>query len=205
MDKNELLKYATSLDPAQRAMLEGKQVQSETKYDTIPLPAAILASTQFFANQTADLAIKNFDGNGIRVNSGKFFLIQTIGAVIESIAAAVTGQNIVDVINQCALRLQIDSKVMGTFPLHQLTGFGGAFLPSQVGPTVAANPPGGVANFGITNGMPLSQPFRINPMLIEPQKNFAAFLIAPTGAPITLAGILGLKICLGGLQFQAIQ
>jgi hypothetical protein len=205
MDKNELLKYATSLDPAQRAQLEGKQVQSETKYDTIALAAAVLPTTQFFANQTADLAVKNFDGNGILVNSGKYFLIQTIGAVISSIAPAVTAQNIVDVINLCSVRLQVDNKIMGTFPLHQLTGFGGAYLPSQVAVTAAAAPAGAASNFGITNGVPHSQPFRVNPMLIEPQKAFAMFLVAPTTTPITLAGILGLKFCLGGLQFQAIQ
>lgn len=202
---NELLKYATSLDPAQQAMLAGKQVISETKYDTLTLAAAVVPTTQFFANQTADLGIKNFDGNGILVNSGKLFLIQTVGVVITAIAAATTGQNIVDVINQCALRIQVDSKIMGTFPLHQLTGFGGAYLPSQVAVTAAAAPAGAVSNFGITNGVPQSQPFRINPMLIEGQKAFAAFLVAPTTTAITLAGTLGLKVCLGGLQFQAIQ
>lgn len=205
MKPNELLSYATSLDPAQAAMIQGKQVISETKYDTLTLAAAVVPNTQFFANQTADLAIKNFDGNGILVNSGKLFLIQTLGVVVSAIAAATTAQNIADVINLCSLRLQVDSKIMGTFPLHQLTGFGGAYLPSQVAVTAAAAPAGAVSNFGITNGVPQSQPFRLNPMLIEGQKAFAAFLIAPTGTAITLAGTLGLKVCLGGLQFQAIQ
>lgn len=203
---DELLKYATSLDPAQQAQLSGKQVVSETKYDTLTFAAAVVPSqTQFFANQNADLAIKNFDGNGILVNSGKLFLAQTLGVVITSISAALTGQNIADFINQTSLRLQVDQKVMGTFAIHQLTGFGGAFLPSQVAVTAAAAPAGAVSNFGISNGMPMSQPFRINPLLIEGQKAFAAFLIGPTGAPITLAGTMGVKVLLGGLQFQAIQ
>ena len=206
MGKDSLLNYATSLDPAQTQMLQGKQAVSETKYDTLTLAAAVLPNqTQFFANQNADLAIKNFDGNGILVNSGKLFLIQTLGLIITGISAAVTGQNIVDLINRCCVRLQIDQKVMGTFPVHQLTGFGGAYLPSQVGVTVAVAPPGAVANFGITNGVPQSQPFRISPMLIEGQKAFAAFLIGPTGTAITLAGTLEVKIALGGVQFQAIQ
>jgi len=204
-DKNSLMQYASSLDPAQQAMLQGKQVISETKYDTLILPAVVLANTPFFQAQTPDLAVKNFDGNGYLLNSGKWFLFQTLGVNITNISAAVTGQNIVDVINRCALRIQIDQKVMGTYPVHQLTGFGGAFLSSNVAATVAANPPGGVANFGITNGMPQSQPFRVIPQLIEPQKAFVATLIAPTGTTITLLGTLEIKVSLGGLQFQAIQ
>lgn len=202
----DLLGYATSLDPAQAALLAGKQVVSETKYDTLTLAAAAIpAQTQFFANQTAELALKNFDGNGILVGTGRLFLAQTLAVKITDIAAATTGQNIIDVINKCALRLQVDNKIMGTFPIHQLTGAGGAYLPSQVAVTAAAAPAGAVSNFGIENGQPQNQPFRISPMLIEGQKAFAAFLIGPTGTPITLAGTLGLKVLVGGLQFQAIQ
>lgn len=203
---NELMKYATSLDPAQRASLEGKQVVSETKYDTLTLAAAVVPNqTQFFAQQNADLAVKNFDGNGVLVASGKSFLAQTLGVVITKIAAAATAQNIVDLIYNCTLRLQVDQKIMGTYPIHMLTGFGGAYLPSQVAVAAAAAPAGATANFGITNGFPHSQPFRINPLLIEGQKAFAAFLIGPTGTPITLAGTLDIRVLLGGLQFQAIQ
>jgi hypothetical protein len=163
------------------------------------------ASTQFFANPTGDTAIKNFEGPGQLVTSGKLFLIQNVGVCIAAIAAATTGQNLYDLIMRCALRLQIDQKVMGTFPIHQLTGFGGAFTPSQVNATVAANPPGGVANFNITNGEPVNQPFRIRPQLVEGQKAFAAFLIGPTGAPINLAGAVDVKVLVHGIQFQAIQ
>ena len=205
-ENSDLLKYATSLDPAQAALIQGKQVISETKYDTLTLAAAAVpAQTQFFATPSADLAIKNFEGPGMLITSGKLFLAQTLGVVIAQIAAATTAQNLVDLINKCSLRLQVDQKVMGTFPIHQLTGFGGAFTPSQVAPTVAANPAGGQANFNITNGVPHSQPFRINPLLIEGQKAFAAYLIGPTGTAITLAGAVDLKVCIGGLQFQAIQ
>jgi hypothetical protein len=205
-DNNDLMKYATSLDPAQRDNLAGKQVVSETKFDTLTLAAAVIPNqTQFFANQNADLAVKNFDGNGILVASGKSFLAQTLGLIITKINAAVTAQNLVDLINNCTVRLQVDQKIMGTYCAHQLTGFGGAFLPSQVAVTAAAAPAGATANFGISNGMPMSQPFRINPLLIEGQKAFAAFLIGPTGSPITLAGTVDLRIAIGGLQFQAIQ
>lgn len=205
-DIKELLSYATSLDPAQAALIAGKQVISETKYDSLTLAAAAIpAQTQFFANQTAELALKNFDGNGILVGTGRLFLAQTLGVKITDIAAATTGQNIIDFINKCTLRLQVDNKIMGTFPVHQLTGFGGLFLSSQVAATVAVNPVGGLAATGIENGVPQNQPFRISPMLIEGQKAFAAFLIGPTGTPIVLAGTLGVKVLVGGLQFQAIQ
>lgn len=198
--------FATSLDPIQARLVEGKQALSETKYDTLTLAAAVLPNTtQFFAAQSADLAAKNFDGNGVLVSTGKLFLIQTISFKITAISAAVTAQNIADVINNCALRIQIDSKINGTFPLHQLTGAGGVFVPSQVAVTAAAAPAGAVANFGIENGMPQNQPFRVKPMLIEGQKSFAAFLVAPTGTAITLAGTLGVKLCLGGFLFQPIQ
>jgi len=108
-------------------------------------------------------------------------------------------------LNKTAVRLQVDQKIMGTFPSHMLTGFGGAYLPSQVAVTAAAAPAGAVSNFGITNGAPQNQPYRVRPMLIEGQKSFAAYLVGPTGAPITLAGTLGIKILVGGLQFQPIQ
>jgi hypothetical protein len=203
---SNILDYATSLDPIQAQMLAGKQVISETKYDTLTLAAAAVpATTQFFAASSADLAIKNFDGNGILVSSGKYFLAQTLGILITDIAAALTAQNIYDVLHKCAVRIQVDSKIMGTFPVHQLTGFGGAYLPSQVAVTSAAPPAGAVANFGIANGVPQNQPFRLKPMLIEGQKNFSAFLIGPTGSAITLAGTMGIKMLVGGLQFQAIQ
>jgi len=202
----DLLQYATSLDPAQAAALAGKQVISETKYDTLTLPAAAVgAQTQFFANQTAELALKNFDGNGILVGTGRLFLAQTLGVKITGNAAATTAQNILDVVNRCCIRLQVDNKIMGTFPVHQLTGFGGIYAPSQVAVTAAAAPAGAVANFGLENGSPQNQPFRLSPMLIEGQKAFAAFLISPTGTPIVLAGTLDLKVIVGGLQFQAIQ
>ena len=94
---------------------------------------------------------------------------------------------------------------MGTFAIHQLTGAGGVYAPSQVAPTVAANPIGGFAATALENGMPMNQPYRVKPMLIEGQKNFAAFLVGPTGAPITLAGTLEVKVLLGGIQYQSIQ
>ena len=203
--QDNLLDFATSLDPFQVEMLKGKQSISETKYDTINLAAAAVVRTDFFQTPSADLAIKNFEGPGILVTSGKLFLVQTIGVVIASIAAAATAQNLMDLIMLCSLRITNDQKIMGTFPLHQLTGFGGAYLPSQVAVTPAAAPAGAVSNFGVTNGMPHNQPFRVRPMLVEGQKPFTVSLIAPTGTAITLAGIVGLKVCLGGLQFQSIQ
>lgn len=204
--QDNLLDFATSLDPFQVDQLKGKQSISETKYDTLLLAAAAIpARTDFFQTPSADTAIKNFEGPGILVTSGKLFLVQTLGVVISSIAAATTAQNLMDLIMLCAVRITNDQKIMGTFPLHQLTGFGGAYLPSQVAVTAAAAPAGAVSNFGITNGMPHNQPFRVRPMLIEGQKPFSASLVAPTGVPITLAGAVGLKVCLGGLQFQSIQ
>lgn len=204
--QSSIMDFITSLDPIQAQMVANKQSISETKYDTLTLAAAAIpAQTTFFATTSADLALKNFEGPGNLVTSGKLFLIQTIGVVIASIAAAATAQNLADLVNLCSLRLQVDQKIMGTFPLHQLTGFGGAYLPSQVAVTAAAAPAGAVANFGITNGAPINQPFRVRPMLVEGQKQFAAYLIAPTGTAITLAGTVGLKVCLGGLQFQPIQ
>lgn len=204
--QSSIMDFITSLDPIQAQMVANKQSISETKYDTVTLAAAVIpAQTTFFATTSADLALKNFEGPGNLVTSGKLFLIQTIGVVLANIGTACTAQNLVDVINLCSLRLQVDQKIMGTFPLHQLTGFGGAFLPSQVAVTAAAAPAGAAANFGVTNGMPINQPFRVRPMLVEGQKQFAAYLIAPTAAPMTLAGTLGIKVCLGGLQFQPIQ
>lgn len=203
---NSLLDYATSLDPIQSQVLAGKQSISETKYDTLTLAAAAIpASTQFFATPSADLAIKNFDGAAQLVSAGKHFLIQTIGVKICSIAAATTAQNILDFINKCSLRLQVDQKIMGTFAVHQLTGAGGIFMPSQGGVTSAAAPVGATMTTGLENGVPHNQPFRVKPMLIEGQKNFAAYLIGPTGTAITLAGTLEIKVLLGGLQFQSIQ
>lgn len=203
---NDLLKYATSLDPAQLQMIGAKQAISETKYDTLTLAAAVIPNqTQFFANPSADLAVKNFEGPSNLVTSGKLFLAQTLGFKIVRIAAATTAQNLMDLIENCSLRVQCDQKVMGTFPVSQLTGFGGIYLPSQVAATPAAPPAGAVSNFGISNGIPHSQPFRINPLLVEGQKSFAAFLIAPTGNAITLAGAIDVKVLIGGIQFQAIQ
>lgn len=202
----DLMRFATSLDPAQSAQLVGKQSIGETKYDTLTFAAGAIANqTQFFANQTAELAVKNFDGNGYLVGAGKFFLAQTLGLKIVGVGAATTGANVIDFVNRCALRIQVDNKIMGTFPVHQLTGFGGIFAPSQVAPTVAANPPGGVASTALENGIPQNQPFRLPPMLLEGQKPFAAFLIAPTTTPITLADVLSIKVLVGGIQFQAIQ
>jgi hypothetical protein len=202
----DLLQYSTSLDPAQAQQLVGKQVIGETKWDTLTLAAAAIpASTQFFAAQTSELAVKNFDGNGYLVGQGKFFLAQTLGVKVLTSSATLTGQNVLDFVNRCCLRLQVDNKIMGTFPVHQLTGFGGVFAPSQVAPTIAANPPGGVASTALENGTPQNLPFRIPPMLLEGQKAFAAFLIAPTTTAITLAGILEVKVLVGGLQFQSIQ
>ena len=201
-----ILDFATSLDPGQMQLLVGKQSISETKYDTLTLAAAAIPSTtQFFATPSSDVAHKNFEGPSQLITSGKLFLVQTIGVVISQIAAAATAQNLLDLINNCAVRLQVDQKIMGTFPLHQLTGFGGAFLAGQTAVTAAAAPAGATANFGITNGVPQNQPFRLRPMLIEGQKNFAAYLIGPTGTVITLAGAVDLKLCVGGLQFQPIQ
>ena len=206
MGAPNLLDYATSLDPGQMQLIVGKQSISETKYDTLTLAAAAIPSTtQFFATPSSDVARKNFEGPSQIVTSGKLFLVQTIGVVISQIAAAATAQNLLDLINNCAVRLQVDQKIMGTFPLHQLTGFGGAFLAGQTAVTAAAAPAGATANFGITNGVPQNQPFRLRPMLIEGQKNFAAYLIGPTGTVITLAGAVDLKLCVGGLQFQPIQ
>lgn len=205
MGKN-LLDYATSLDPAQAQMLSGKQAISEIKYDTVTLAAAALPpQTAFFAVPSADLAIKNFDAQNVLITSGKLFLIQTIAAQITAIAAAATAQNLVDLINRCAVRFTVDQKIMGTFQLKALSGMGGAYLPSQVAVAAAAAPAGAASNFGITNGMPTNQPFRVRPMLIEGQKQFACTLVAPVGAPITLAGAIDLQIMLGGVQFQAIQ
>lgn len=204
--QDSILNYVSSLDPIQRSMLEGKQAISETKYDTIQLAAAAVpARTDFFATPSADLSQKNFEGPQILVSSGKLFLLQTIGVMIAANGAATTAANLLDLINRCALRLQVDQKIYGTFPLHQLTGFGGAYLPSQVSVTAAAAPAGAIAATGITNGVPHNQPFRILPALVEGQKPFVASLIGPTGTAITLAGTVDLKVCLGGLQFQAIQ
>jgi hypothetical protein len=202
----KLLDYATSLDPIQAQMLAGKQCISETKYDTLTLAAAAIpSSTQFFAAPSSDVAIKNFEGPGQLVLAGKLFLIQTIAVKIGSIAAAVTAQNVIDFVNRCALRLQVDQKIMGTFKIHQLTGAGGLFTSSQVAATVAANPVGGAATTGMENGTPQNQPFRVKPLLIEGQKNFAAYLIGPSGTAITLAGTLEIAVLVGGLQYQAIQ
>ena len=202
----ELMRYATSLDPAQSAQLVGKQSIGETKWDTITFAAGALApQLPFFSAQTSELALKNFDGNGYLVGAGKFFLAQTIGLKIVGVGPATTGANVIDFVNRCAIRLQVDNKIMGTFPVHQLTGFGGVFAPSQVAPTVAANPPGGVASTALENGVPQNLPFKIPPMLLEGQKAFAAFLLAPTTTPITLADILTVKFLVGGIQFQAIQ
>jgi len=204
--ENNLLDFATSLDPGQIAQLQGKQSISEVKYDTLTLAAAAVPSTTtFFATPSADVAVKNFEGPGMLVTSGKLFLAQTLGLIITDIAAATTAQNIMDFLHKTSVRIQVDQKIMGTFPTHMLTGFGGAFLPSQVAVTAAAAPAGAVSNFGITNGMPHNQPFRVRPMLIEGQKAFAAYLLGPTGTAITLAGTLGVKILVGGLQFQPIQ
>lgn len=206
MAKQTILDFATSLDPLQAQAIAGKQAISEDKYDTLTLAAAAIpAQTQFFSAPSSDLAIKNFDGPGYLVSNGKLFLIQTIGLKICTMAAAVTGANIIDFVNRTCVRIQVDQKVMGTFPTHRLTGFGGVFAPSQVAPTVAANPVGGVAASALENGVPQNQPFRIKPLLIESQKNFAAYLIGPTGTALTLAGTLEIKIILGGLQYQAIQ
>jgi hypothetical protein len=205
-DANSLLNYATSLDPAQAAMIQGKQVISETKWDTLTIPTGVIApQTQFFSQTSADTAAKNFEGPGNLVTSGKLFLAQTLGLVITAANVATTAANIVDFLNRCAVRIQVDQKVMGTYKVHQLSGFGGAYLPSQVAVTAAAAPAGAASNFAITNGVPQSQPFRINPLLIEGQKAFAAFLLAPTGTPITLVNSLDICILIGGLQFQAIQ
>jgi hypothetical protein len=203
---SNLLDYASSLAPAQAAQLQAMQKISETKYDTIQLAAAALpARTDFFQTPSADLAVKNFEGPGMLISGGKYFLLQTIGVVIAAAAAATTGANILDLINRCSLRLQVDQKIFGTFPIHQLTGFGGAYTPSQGAVTAAAAPAGALMAPGITNGIPHNQPFRILPVLVEGQKPFMASLIGPTGAAITLAGTLDLKVCLGGIQFQAIQ
>ena len=206
MGKSSILDYATSLDPLQAQAIAGKQAISETKYDTLTFAAAVVpASTQFFATPSSDLGIKNFDGPGILVQSGKLFLLQTIAVKIMSIAAATTAQNIIDFFNRSALRLQVDQKIMGTFALHQLTGAGGVYSPSQGSATAAAAPVGAMMTTGLENGIPQNQPFRVKPMLIEGQKNFAAYLIGPTGTQITLAGTLEIKVLLGGLQYQAIQ
>lgn len=199
-----ILDFATSLDPAQARLLEGKQSISEAKYDTLTLPAAALATTQFFANQTSDLAIKNFEGNGQLVLSGKLFLIQTVAVQITQVSAAATAANLMDLINRTAVRFQVDQKIVGTFATKMLTGHGGATFPNVVGAVAAAAPPT-IANFGILNGASQNQPFRIRPMLVEGQKSFAAYLVGPTGAPITLAGTVEVQIILGGLQFQPIQ
>lgn len=204
--QDSILNYASSLDPIQRGMLEGKQAISETKYDTLQFAAAAVpARTDFFATPGADLSQKNFEGPQILVSSGKLFLLQTIGVCIVANGATTTAENLLALINRCALRLQVDQKIYGTFPLHQLTGFGGAYLPSQVSVAAAPAPAGAIAATGITNGVPHNQPFRILPVLVEGQKPFVASLIGPTGTAITLAGTVDLKVCLGGLQFQAIQ
>lgn len=201
-----LLDYATSLDPLQAQMIAGKQAISETKYDTLTFAAAAVpSSTQFFAAPSSDLGIKNFDSASQLVSSGKLFLAQTLAVKITGIAAATTAQNIIDFFNRCALRLQVDQKIMGTFCLHQLTGAGGIFAPSQGGVTVAAAPVGAMMTTGLENGVPQNQPFRIKPLLIEGQKNFAAYIIGPTGTAITLAGTLEIKVLIGGLQYQPIQ
>ena len=201
-----LLDYATSLDPIQAQMIAGKQCISETKYDTLVLPAAQLASsTQFFSAPSSDVAIKNFEGPGTLVLSGKLFLIQTIAVKLCSFAAALTGQNVIDFVNRTALRIQIDQKVMGTWALHQLTGAGGVFNASSVAVTAAAAPVGAIATSTLENGVPQNQPFRIKPLLVEGQKQFSAFLIGPTTTPITLAGTMEVKVLVGGLQYQAIQ
>lgn len=206
MAKNELLDYATSLDPAQAGLLVGKQSISEVKYDTISFAAAAVpSSTQFFASPSSDLAIKNFEGPGQLVLSGKLFLIQSLAVKIVDISAALTAQNIVDFINKTAIRLQVDQKICGTFPLHMLTGAGGPYLPSQVAVTSAVAPAGAVSNFGVENGVPQNQPFRVRPLLVEGQKSLAAYLIGPTGTPIVLAGTLSIKVIVNGLQFQPIQ
>jgi hypothetical protein len=206
MAKENLLDFATSLDPGQMALLTGKQSISECKYDTLTLAAAAVpATTQFFSTPSADVAIKNFEGPGQLVTSGKLFLVQTLGLLITDISAALTAQNIHDFIMKTAVRIQVDQKIMGTFPTHLLTGFGGVNLTSQVSVTAAAAPAGAVGNFGIGNGVPQNQPFRVRPMLIEGQKSFAAYLIGPTATAITLAGTMGVKVCAGGLQFQPIQ
>lgn len=201
-----LLDYATSLDPIQAQMIAGKQCVSETKYDTLTFAAAAVpSSTQYFSSPSSDVAIKNFEGPGTLVLSGKLFLIQTIAIKIMSIAAATTAQNIVDFINRTALRIQIDQKVMGTFCTHQLTGAGGVFTSSQAGVTPGAAPVGALMTGGLENGTPQNQPFRIKPLLVEGQKQFSAFLIGPTGTALTLAGTLEIKVLVGGLQYQAIQ
>lgn len=204
--KESILDYASSLTPVQQETLAVMQKISETKYDTLQFAAAAVpARTDFFQTPSADLAAKNFEGPGMLISGGKYFLLQTIGVIVAGNAAATTAANILDVLHRCSLRLQVDQKIYGTFPLHQLTGFGGAFLPSQVSVTAAAAPAGAIAATGITNGVPHNQPFRVLPVLVEGQKPFVASLIGPTGTPITLAGTLDLKVCLGGIQFQSIQ
>lgn len=202
----DLFQYATSLDPAMVQQIAAKQQISETKYDTIAFAAgAITPATPFFANQSSDLAFKNFDGNGYLVGQGKWFLAQTIGVNVIDVGATTTGLEVLAVLNKCAIRLQVDTKIMGTFPLHQLTGFGGAFVPSQIAVAAAAAPAGAIANAGITNGQPQNLPFKLTPMLLEGQKPFVATLIGPTGTPISTTGGITLKVCVGGLQFQSIQ
>ena len=194
---NEFRNYASSMDPFQGpgGVPITKQIISEVKYDTVVLAAAAVpAQTSAFAANSADLAIKNFDGNQILVNSGKSFLIKNIsinvrGTVIADIDAT---------IQQLSCRIQVDQKVYGTFPLSRLSAAGGTFV---AGAQVAA-----ASGVGVVNGNPLNQPFRLEvPIMVEGLKTFYFFILGPTGTPLVLTSAVTLRIQLEGKQAQAIQ
>lgn len=197
MASPEFRNYASSLDPFQGpgASNVAKQIVSEVKYDTVALAAAAVpAQTAAFAQNSADLALKNFDGNQILVNSGKAFLIKNISINVRGTVIA----DIDAVINQLSCRIQVDQKVYGTIPLSRLCAAGGTFV---AGAQVAA-----ASGVGITNGNPLNQPFRLEvPIMVEGLKTFYFFILGPTGTPLTLTSIVTLRIQLEGKQAQAIQ
>jgi len=166
---------------------------------------AVAAVTNFFgAAPNADQNVDLYEQGNALVGSGAKFTIRQIAAQIQP-GAAMTFADFESFVNLCSLRIITASKEYGVFPLYMLPAGGGvSAMSGQVAATAAANPAGGAATPGLTNGIPDRRAMfaLAEPLTIQANQGFYCELLAPTGGGvvpvITLTGALRCRIILDG-------
>jgi hypothetical protein len=168
------------------------QCVTDTKFSTKTLAAAVWpAVTAFFTTQmVADPTLDYYDSAGQIVTSAKMFMIQAI-------AVNLRGGAIVDldaIVNLGVIVLTSQQKEVGRLRLRHLCAAGGLYI---AGAQAAA-----AAVYGVTNGEPQNEPFRINELLLQTNQTFKVELWGPITTPYTITVAVNVEVDLMGYEIR---
>jgi hypothetical protein len=178
------------------------------RFSTRNFAAAVFPSLTVFFNTapSPDFTVDRYSAQNNLVDSGQKWLIHQVSVAIFPQAPyppTATLQDMVNVINLCAIRFQISSKEYGLFPLLDLPAGGGPNVSgSQVAITAAAAP-GATSPYGITNGVAQRLKLALcQPLEIQGNQAFYMELLGPSATTFTLTGPVTLRVELEGEWFR---